>query len=213
MKERPILFSAPMIRAILDGQKTQTRRLVKGEQPLGRDGFHIVSAGFRDEKVVMHEVELDAAVSEVLWSQACPNGRPGDQFWVRESWAFGLDAISSARDEDAPVVFAADGEQALRSRLCERWRPSIHMPRWASRLSLEIHGIRVERLQDISRNDALAEGIVRHPDGSYGLADTSHYHSDDPRQSFFSLWESINGDGSVMANPWVWVYDFREVQP
>ena len=213
MKISPILFSAPMVRAIRAGQKTQTRRVIKGAQPTGRDGFHIVPAGFRDGKLVMHEVQVDKAVSEVLWSQACPNGRPGDQFWTRETWAFELGAISSARDEDAPLVYAADGEQALRSRLCERWRPSIHMPRWASRTLLDIHGIHVERLQDISRNDALAEGIVRHSDSGYGLPDGSHYHCDDPRQSFFSLWESINGDGSVMANPWVWVYDFKEVQP
>jgi len=81
----------------------------------------------------------------------------------------------------------------------------------AARITLEITSVRVERLQDISEADAMAEGIVQQPDGGYGLADTTHYHSTDPRQSYFSLWEAINGDGSVEANPWVWAIEFRRL--
>lgn len=208
MKERPILFSTPMVQAIRAGQKTQTRRIVKGAQPTGRDGFHVVPGGYRDERLVMHEVMVNSAVTEVLWSQACPQGRVGDRLWIRET--FGL-VPTVCGGED--VVYAADYRDGSDRAAGVRYRPSIHMPRWACCTTLDLAGIRLERLQSISRNDAMAEGIVRLPDGGYGLADGSHYHYEDPRESFFSLWESINGDGSVMANPWVWVYDFREVQP
>ncbi len=92
-------------------------------------------------------------------------------------------------------------------------RPGMFMPRWASRITLEITAVRVERLQDISREDAMAEGIVIQPDGGYGLADTTHYHATDPRQSYFSLWEAINGPGSVEANPWVWAVTFPRGGP
>ena len=87
------------------------------------------------------------------------------------------------------------------------------MPRWASRITLEITAVRVERLQDISREDAMAEGIVIQPDGGYGLADTTHYHATDPRHSYWSLWEAINGPGSVEANPWVWAVTFALASP
>jgi hypothetical protein len=85
------------------------------------------------------------------------------------------------------------------------------MPRWASRITLDIGGVRVERLQDISEADALAEGIVQLKDGGYGLPAGEHYHSADPRQSYLSLWETINGPGSVEANPWVWVVEFKRL--
>jgi hypothetical protein len=89
------------------------------------------------------------------------------------------------------------------------WKPSIHMPRKASRILLEVASVRVERLKTISEADALAEGIVQLKDGGYGLPAGEHYHSADPRQSYLSLWEAINGPGSVEANPWVWAVEFK----
>mgnify|MGYP001593654660 CR=1 FL=1 len=219
MKERPILFSGPMVRAILDGWKTQTRRIVKGAQPTGASGHTISGDWFRNERLVMREHKAVSAISDVLWSQECPYGRVGDRLWVRETWAFELGAISSTRDENAPLVYAADGEQALRSRLCDRWRPSIHMPRWASRINLEITGIRVERLQDISETDARAEGAeeVWFDHGSAadrGLIDMPCMEINAPfRNGYALLWDQINGRGSWAGNPWVWVYDFCEVHP
>jgi hypothetical protein len=199
MKERPILFSAPMVRALLDGSKTQTRRVAK----LTCAGHVKEPGGHRR----WHPADFDSRF-------ACPYGQPGDRLWVREAWA--------RDDEDGMLMYRADvgsGNDAddwERNRLDGvsrfRWRPSIHMPRTASRITLEITGVRVERLQDISERDALAEGIVRLLDGGFGLAGSTHYHHTDPCESYWSLWEHINGPGSVETNPWVWVMDFRRVE-
>lgn len=181
MKERPILFSAPMVRAILDGSKTQTRRAAKG----------IATVHVRTGEAL---ADIDSAGPRV----ACPYGQPGDRLWVREAWA----------DCDKLVrYYATDDVHPLRKK-----RPSIYMPRWASRITLEVTGVRVERLQDISVDDSMAEGIVLQPDGGYGLADSTHYHFTDPRVSYWSLWETINGPGSVDANPWVWVVEFKRME-
>ena len=195
MKELPIRFSGPMVKAILDGSKTQTRRVVKQD----RDGL------------------LDCKPTpawDAFWQcVACPYGKPGDRLWVRET--FGID------DEDGAVLYFADpdtAQNAEHARICEdrypRRRPSIHMPRWTSRILLEITGVRVERLQDISEADAQAEGIEyseRFEGYCIGMAE--HYHSHDPRLSYASLWESINGPDSWAANPWVWVVEFRRIEP
>ncbi len=195
MKELPIRFSGPMVKAILDGSKTQTRRVVKQD----RDGL------------------LDCKPTpawDAFWQcVACPYGKPGDRLWVRET--FGID------DEDGAVLYFADpdtAQNAEHARICEdrypRRRPSIHMPRWASRILLEITDVRVERVQDISEADAQAEGIEyseRFEGYCIGMAE--HYHSHDPRLSYASLWESINGPDSWAANPWVWVVTFRRVEP
>lgn len=213
MKERPILFSTPMVRALLSGAKTQTRRIVKAK----------------------HLPWLENSVLNFLdgkWNQRpLPYGQPGDRLWVRETWQgpllqeFEMDADANWHtpshihqyQNPAHCEYAADGGPAPEYTdaddvMRQGWRPSIHMPRWASRITLEITSVRVERLQDISEADALAEGIVRQPDGGYGLADTTHYHFTDPRQSYFSLWEAINGAGSVEDNPWVWAVEFRPVE-
>lgn len=192
MRERPIIFSAPMVRALLAGTKTQTRRVVKGIDP----------------------ANLDATMTKAQWRQVnrekpvffgptffCPHGQPGDRLWVRESWAFGIHAMGAKRDEDGPFVYAADG--TTHGRLGERWRPSIHMPRSACRLVLEITAVRVERLQAISEPDAEAEGVefLRHiPDADETLS---------VKQLFECLWTGINGADSWVANPWVWVVEFR----
>lgn len=216
MKERPILFQGPMVRALLAGTKTQTRRAMR-IQPDGETKIHVEH--FNQTVVDRYGDEQPGPeVFGAWWHDGecgllCPYGAPGDGLWVRETWAYHVHAQATQHDEDGPWVYAADGQPALQMRLCDRWRPSIHMPRVACRLTLDVTGVRVEQLQDISEQDALAEGIVQLHDGGYGLRDGSHYHAIDPRQSYFSLWEAINGVGSVERNDWVWAVAFQRVQP
>lgn len=190
MKERPILFSAPMVRALLDGTKTQTRRLVK-TQPT-----HFNPVG-------VPRLARPVGPSDVI---TCPYGQPGDRLWVRETWAYGIHAMAANRDEVGPFVYAADG--TTQGRLCDRWRPSIHMPRTASRITLEITGVRVERLQDISNDDAYSEGT-----GTWAAesAKDGNKWPSMPR-AFQGLWESINGAESWATNPWVWVIQFKRLE-
>lgn len=234
MKERPILFSAPMVRALLDGSKTQTRRVCKpaeaaglsyvvgindprdfGQRPLEVPG----SGWFGDEE---GDVQFYS-----------PYGRPGERLWVRETWG----VVSNAWDDDGNLVewvpdrpatainemrfgsgyysghaiYAADGSHEWAGdddgggEPRSAWHPSIHMPRAASRILLEIVSVRVERLQDISEADAMAEGaqpVLVPPDGG------SCPHV----EGYRDLWEQINGTGSWAANPWVWVVEFRQVE-
>lgn len=189
MRERPILFSGPMVRALLAGTKTQTRRIAKPVK-------HPDLGNLYDAGALVLEREPQHVID-----RACPYGRPGDRLWVRETWAFGIHALAAKRDEDGPFVYAADG--TTHGRLCERWRPSIHMPRHACRLLLEIVGVRVERLQAISEADSCAEGIP-----SKGL----QFYDGRPataKDAFESLWNEINGPAAWAANPWVWVLEFR----
>lgn len=198
---RPIIFSAPMVRALLAGSKTQTRRVVKS---LCRSGL---IAGISADG---HPIERVVGVGTRLLP--CPYGKPGDQLWVRETFAIvprtayrcseGVQQMLRPDDDHDAAIFRAGWD---RSRGGFRWRPSIHMPRWASRILLEVTDVRVERLQDISEADALAEGIEYLPRiGGFGLPDGSHFHVFDPRISYWSLWDAINGPGAVEANPWVW---------
>lgn len=179
MKQRPILFQGAMVRALLDGSKTQTRRVVKKPNPdmyFPRD---------MQGQMAMH----------------CPYGQPGDRLWVRETWAYHVMAMGSVRDELGPWVYAADGSVAQQARLCDRWRPSIHMHRAASRITLEVTGVRVERLQDISEADSIAEGIEQHPKGLWlPCAEKGKAHVS-PQRAYRDLWQSINGSGSWDANP------------
>ncbi len=194
-KERPILFSGPMVRAILGGRKTVTRRAVKMTDLL---------------RVCLEPQEGDLKLKAA--GKLCPFGRPGDRFWVRETCF-----INDYRQVNAPVyershvevVYRADplpdweGEESLIT-----WRPSIHMPRWASRILLEITAVRVERLQDITEEQALAEGVMSaerdiDPDGN-GYS---------PCELFGGLWTMINGMESWRANPWVWVVEFKRIEP
>lgn len=218
MRERPIIFSAPMVRAILDGRKTVTRRVVK-PQPSSE-----LLADFAEIRAMRGSNRTDAQMlSDCL---SCPYGAPGDQLWLREAWQFfgwsedGEPCIRYAADNavawpqvpaerdaqrlidiwaglSAPENVAIDG--LARDR---RWRPSIHMPRWASRITLEVTGVRVERLQDISEADAVAEGCA-----SKGAEESPAI--DQARTDFQELWTSINGPDSWEANPWVWVVEFR----
>lgn len=125
----------------------------------------------------------------------CPYGQPGDRLWVRETWA---PVPSGPCRPDNPVMYAATVEKPH----IWTWKPSIHMPRWASRITLEVTGVRVERLQDISNADCWAEG----------MCDDNNPEQKLNRRWFSELWESINGPGSWEQNPWVWVVEFRRVE-
>ncbi|MEW3783125.1 hypothetical protein ACM74W_01850 [Pseudomonas aeruginosa] len=205
MKERPILFTGPMVRAILEGRKTVTRRVVK-PQPDFLGSMVDPNTPFKT---------LDAGLHARI---TCPHGEPGDRLWVREAWAADaqVDAIAP-RDlsQGEPIWYPADF--SVRQTGCSmiskgRGRPSIHMPRWASRILLEITAVRIERLQDISEKQALAEGVELEGEGVCwaGAAGTA---SDSPVESFRLLWELINGAGSWNANPWVWGVEFKRVTP
>ena len=222
MKERPILFSAPMVRALLDGSKTQTRRVVKLTDAKGRwdeTGYQSVT----DSGIV--KVEWNA--SRIRQIILCPHGQPGDRLWVRENFrgcrAYEVQGYAPKDWGNKPIWFEADGTPpgkpeawALRSR------PSIHMPRWASRITLEITGVRVERLQDISADDAFNEGIKINVDAETKTPLVRVTGKYPPTQyidgfglaiaEYASLWESINGPGSWATNPWVWVIEFKVIK-
>lgn len=195
MKERPILFSAPMVQALLEGRKTQTRRIVKPQPEWAKYG-----AMFWKHKVAMIHVH------------ACPHGKPGDRLWVKETHAFiWPDEYEPENLKDCNIEYRSDTDgKALPGDWPEesrddperpKWRPSIFMPRWASRILLEITAVRVERLQDISEDDAIAEGC-------FALGDCECTAV----RQYRDLWESINGTTSWGANPWVWVVEFRRVE-
>lgn len=206
MKERPILFSGPMVRAILDGRKTQTRRLLSC--PPWAHVDDMVSA-WRAGLPALGLLHDGRPVKQVSLT---PYGVPGDRLWVRETWR----PVSPewAAPDGGPVIvrYAGDGAEHMHSegRIGDwRWPeaarrgmvPAIHMPRWASRIDLEIVSVRVERLQDITEEDARSEGIG---DGATeGIFDGA-------RAEFGALWNHINGARATWeSNPWVWVINFR----
>lgn len=191
---RPILFSAPMVRALLDGSKTQTRRIVK-PQPT-----HFNPVG------VPRRAVPTGGPSDVI---RCPYGQPGDRLWVREAYRTVAEADALPPRELTPahrIWYEADTpHQPGAGKL----RPGMFMPRWASRITLEITGVRVERLQDISEIDALAEGVRR-----YSMLEQIQAGQDRwARHAYRSLWEQINGPGSWDANPFVWVVEFKRATP
>jgi len=228
MKVRPILFNAAMVRALLDGSKTQTRR-VSGLEVINaepdRYEFHGVTSGPGMPHFVFHDHKSGAQVLV-----KCRHGQPGDRLWVRETWMPGYDHDPDAIDEipKVSVIYRADkaeiqhpapsyafAEQWLRlysedGESPPPWKPSIFMPHWASRILLEIVSVRVERLQDISDDDAIAEGV--HRDHRMWFAtDAGGPAYKSPSSAYRNLWESINGPGSWDANPWVWVVEFKKV--
>lgn len=206
MKERPILFSAPMVRAIMAGTKTQTRRIAK------IDGF-AYGKPYR-------EVSVGPATTG-LQDVSCPYGQPGDRLWVRETWqaVSGTDRARRIVMNPRPSFGWVEYAASPIDEAPPRWRPSIHMPRWASRITLEITTIRVERLQDISEADAIAEGVdcfpgCRQDDDAAAFNRIGPVDNDSfPIARYAVLWEQINGPGSWGANPWVWVVEFSRVAP
>lgn len=229
MKERPILFSGPMVRAILEERKTQTRRTMKPQPPTGEwDVGALTAETIYPTKVDRHGEDqpgpecFGATCESGEWCLPCPYGAPGDLLWVRETWA-ALDRCIRQRDSAAVNYRASD---TIGPHL--KWRPSIFMPRWASRLTLRITDIRVERLQEITGDDAFAEGIQIPCSGPgmpllriTGRVSPDRFSSEDPRIwkvkdwarfEYAELWEQINGKGSWDANPWVWVITFERFQ-
>lgn len=192
MKERPILFNAEMVKAILSGRKTQTRRIIKLDH----------ERGFQNPVVRGRAGEV-SSVEFGLSHMLCPLGQPGDQLWVREAFATGL--CTKTTTAYKATHKAEDLEEGWLEKI--KWRPSIHMPRWASRINLLITGVRVERLNDISQEDAKSEGCCYGRGG--GVPDLAV----SPADHFPTLWESVYGIKSWAANPWVWVIEFERVAP
>ncbi len=190
VRERPILFSAPMVRAILDGSKTMTRRIIRHQ----------------DRVLSPMGVKLPFI--------------SGDIAWVREAWghdAPDLDACRRGVENLGAVNYGpyyfADADWATNHTI--RKRPSIHMPRWASRITLKVTDVLVQRLQDISDEDAIAEGIQSTGGGRYWIAafDDGYSPRPSPVMAFMDLWERINGEASRIANPWVYALTFERVKP
>lgn len=224
MKERGILFRDRLVRAILEDRKTQTRRLAKvgGAQDPGLWGYAKPNGNMDREAGTFRS----------------PYGGPGDRLWVREAWAplsdeqraslkRGAMLIQSKPEFERPgVIFRADAmnpaAQTTEALYGLKWKPGIHLFRRDARLILEVVEVHLERLQDISEEDAIAEGLERMPDPT-GHGDVWHGATtksssrgfDDPRLAFASLWDSINGDkpgASWAANPWVWCITFQRIQ-
>jgi hypothetical protein len=199
MSEKPILFSGEMVRAILDGRKTMTRRVIK---PQPTDWTRIYSTG-----------QLWPAVEKrgMCELMECPYGQPGDRLWVREAWkpvpitayrcSEGVQQTPNPHDSDEAAVYRCGWD---RSSGGVPWRPSIHMPRWASRITLEIISVRAERLQDITEADAMAEGVkaleyeAYHVAAGFGAC-----------MAFEQIWDSLHGPGAWATNTEVAVLQFR----
>ena len=220
-KERPILFNGAMVRAILAGHKVQTRRAIKPQPQSHEIGAHMISPGTALLGCLAH-----AGVGD-RWE--CPFGQPGDRLWVRESFTdLRGTGIQHRPHLDGPIqryAYSADTLPGSAGDLARKdygikWRPSIHMPREACRLVLEITAVRVEQLQAISKEDALAEGLHRYAhnwrDSEYPLPDVAYEawqgaenRYSCPRHAFRDLWLSTGGDWD--GNPWVWVIEFKQV--
>lgn len=193
MKETPLLFKSEMVRAILDGRKTQTRRLIKPEHLKGSMSPHDV---------------LSLLGPQLLKEAAnyAPLGQAGDRIWVKETFCyddFG-DVIYRATEPDQGCSHPED---------MSNWKPSIFMPRRASRITLELTAVRVERLQDISEADAIAEGCRDDEDPYWrpSYSDPDSGGNPSAKLTYEWLWGSINGPGSWAKNPWVFVYSFRKL--
>ncbi|WIF05656.1 hypothetical protein QEP77_17255 [Serratia sp. B1] len=218
MKERPVIFNGEMVRAILDGRKAQTRRVITNVSP---------DNCIQLQKPTKTKDGIYTHVMDALGHGLCPFGRVGDRLWVRETFAVLGNEDGCPIDWDGNLI---KGDEKHAARIYKAscwqepgnyglwsipdrdtqyegaWRPSIHMPRWASRITLEITGVRVERLNDISHDDAKAEGCC------YGRGGGVPDFAVTPADHFPTLWASIYGEESWRANPWVWVIEFRRVE-
>lgn len=215
MKERPILLNAEMVRAVLDGRKTQTRRMLTPRQLKMIDAAASIGECYPLESVHQHEN------SQSYYREWCPFGAVGDRLWVRETFA----ALACGSYEPEKPSWSGSCQEA-RYRATDRladlsadirgygWRPSIHMPRWASRITLEITGVRVERLKDISAEDVTAEGIKTLGESMWGpqwWLDAPQAAINDAQLQFSIIWSKIYGEENWRANPWVWVIEFKRL--
>ena len=243
MKERGMIFNGEMVRAILDGRKTQTRRVMKVQPESNQLGLLLITDSTKHSDIgKYHWAESNATGNHVrskLFS--CPFGAVGDRIWVRETWSsdfanyYPNDRVWYAADNNRQLdIEVVDGVRGIYSPESDvhvpfRWQPSIHMPRWASRILLEITDVRVERLNAISEEDAQSEGVHTEVWDQTVVArnyaaideffqfwseDMPHYVEMNQlyRSSFRSLWESIYGAENWQANPWVWVIEFKRVE-
>ena len=233
MKEHPILFSGPLVRAILEGRKTQTRRIVK-PQPVASPGYEHATAFHADTEYsrALGATFAGRDTNPLRWwfadasgpraAYACPYGSPGDRMWVRETWCLAHTDYHDT-DKEAGTRPVKDGRFCFYAATDDvdtgdgsPWKPSIHMPRWASRITLEVTAVRVERLQVISEDDARAEGIPDRCDhGCSSLcscASCIEGGCQTAAAQYATLWDDINGDRAAWSsNPWVWVVEFKRI--
>jgi hypothetical protein len=209
-REKPILFSAPMVKAILDGRKTQTRRIMKPQPEYFEQYPHWRWTTPQLRKDGLGPFAIDSGDRPGIFGKYVP----GETLWVRETWGPRTEQGKPVESrhyvkyradfiDDSPPADGMDWHTYE-----DKWRPSIFMPRWASRITLEITDVRVERLQEITNADAEAEGVGGMRDMRFAVA-LGNLHTTGHRFNFRDLWESINGNGSWESNPWVWVLSFR----
>lgn len=214
MKERPVIFNGVMVRAILDGRKTQTRRAISDRH------LHLIEVASQVGECYPLESGIDHANSQSYYREHCPFGQVGDRLWVRETFmdltGTGIEATTGkfegfAYRADTPAGSYGD---EVRKEYGLKWTPSLHMPRKACRILLKITAVRVERLNDISEEDAKAEGVKPAGDMLPDYPDTFLTPKGDfatAKVAFQRLWQSIYGEESWAANPWVWVIEFKQV--
>ena len=215
VRERPIIFSGPMVRAILDGRKTQTRRVVM-PQPAERFSEPQVGPGW-----ICTWWRVDDDLND--WHDVRLPYQPGDRLYVRETWAtnswYDETAPSAMNPEDAPLFWrASDRDKPYPSR--GRWRPSIHMPRWASRIDLDVTAVRVERVQDATEGDCIAEGMEgvgcdhRYAENGACTDCMNSGWIEPPGLHFMELWDSLNAKRGYSwdSNCWVWVVEFSQAE-
>lgn len=219
MRQLPILFSTPMVEAILENRKTMTRRTsglkqMNYEPHLWRfDGFNEDKLFAEDNSPYFEVIREDGSYTE-FYKRANPRYQVGDQLWVRETF------FEARKCRQAPLFhfepdFLYKADKAFIGE--NKWKPSLFMPKEAARLWLEVTSVRCERLQDITDTDAIAEGVESWFNESRNVLLYKGYDSVleewyDARKSFISLWRNINGDESVKANPWVFVYEFKRIE-
>ncbi len=215
--EKPILFSGPMVRAILDGKKTMTRRPIKFVKRFTPEGIKRFIPDYLGKPTWVFTGTVDGNPAE---NWIYPKYAPNTRLWVRETWAWGkryddciitLETIPKQKPDYAEIFYRADNNQVNRD---DKWKPSIFMPRWASRITLEIVSVRVERLQEITEEDARSEGVF--DGGCLNCGGTQPCGCDNPvpdaRDSFIWLWDSLNGKTYPWKdNPFVWVIEFRRI--
>lgn len=216
IKDKPILFSAPMIQALLADRKTQTRRIIEPQPtPLDDKGFFV---RWRINKKYVVD-GLFFAVRNIMFENY--KYKISDNLWVRESFSIGKGyddvKIRDINYQDYMKIWYSADTDDNQDGTRGKNRPSIFMPRWACRIELEIGNIRVERLQDITEEDAIAEGAIYHDGLGVGHSGWTHDRDDGivyptAKESYFRLWEKINGRESLEANPFLWVVDFKRVK-